>query len=218
MNLVWSHTFLDSFETCPREAYHKYVAKDLPKEKKSKAQLDGIAIHEVFDLRLRCKMPLPEIYAKHEPMMLALEHAAIGKTLEAEKRMAINAKGEPCDFFAKDVWGRGTADVVIHGDNVAFIFDWKNGKVREDNAELNRHALLLKCHYPGIHVVTGSHGWLQENRVGRKYDLSDFAGTWSGILGTMKTVEMLPPDKEWAANPSWKCGWCAVKTCPHNKT
>ncbi len=218
MNLVWSHTFLDSFETCPHEAYHKYVLKDLPREKKSQAQLDGIEIHETFDLRLRTKKPLPDKFAKHEPLILALERAAEGRTLESEKRMAINAQGEPCDFFAKDVWGRGTADVVIHGDNAGFVFDWKNGKVREDDAELSRHALLLKCHYPGLKVVTGSHGWLQENRPGKPHDLSNFGATFNGIKATMRTIDMLPEGKEWPKNPSWKCGWCPVKKCEHNKT
>ena len=28
--IIASHTFLDTFERCPKQAWHKYVAKDLP--------------------------------------------------------------------------------------------------------------------------------------------------------------------------------------------
>jgi hypothetical protein len=132
--------------------------------------------------------------------------------------MAINAQGQPVDWWAPDVWGRGAADAVIHGGGIAFIADWKNGKVREDDTELRTHALLLKCHYPGLKVVKGAHFWLQENRPGKPYDLSNFGLRWNEIKATMKTVEMLPTDKEWSANPSWKCGWCPVKKCEHNRS
>lgn len=218
MTYVGSHTGLDSFETCAREFWHKYIAKDLPKEKKSDAQLKGIEVHEVFDVHLRAGVPLPPQYARYQGLMDGVKRAAEGKTLETEKKMGMTSAGAPTEFFGADVWFRGAADAIVHGENVAFIADWKNGKKREDDGELRRHALLLKVAYPAINKVWGAHAWLQTNEMGKPHDLSNFALTYNEIKATMKTIEMLDPSTEWAANPSWKCGWCPVKKCPHNKT
>lgn len=218
MTYVWSHTGLDSFETCPREFWHKYIARDLPKEKKSDAQLKGIAIHEAFDVHLRAGVPLPPAMAKHQGLLDGAKRAAEGRTMETEKKLGITSAATPTGFFDKDVWGRGAIDCVIHADNVGFIFDWKTGKEREDDTEIRRHALLLKCAYPGLTKVIGAHAWLQTNKMGKVHDLSNFAQTYNEIKTTMKTIEMMDPSKEWPARESWKCGFCSVKTCPHNRS
>lgn len=148
-----------------------------------------------------------------------MKAAAEGKNLETEKRLAITADGSPCDFFAKDVWMRSAADVVIHKDNAAFIPDWKTGKKRDgDTNELRRLALLLKCTYPGIEQVKGAYFWLQENAMGQVHDLSNFAATFGEIKAADRTVQMMDPTKEWPANPGWKCKFCRCKTCEFNKT
>lgn len=218
-NFVWAHTALDSFKTCPREFWHKYVAKDLPKEKKSDAQLRGIAVHESFDLYLRAGRALPADLSAHASLLEGVKIASVGRTLEAEKRMGMTAEGTACEFFGACVWGRGAADVVIHGNNVGFLFDWKTGKKRDgDINELRRLALLVKVAYPRLNKILGAYGWLQTNEMGKVHDVSNFAGTYNEIKATCRTIEGMDPSKEWPANPSWKCEFCSVTKCSHNKT
>lgn len=216
--IPWTFTFLNDFDNCARKAQHKYVLKDLPREEKSDAQTWGIRVHKAFDLRLRAPKsnPLPQDMTQYEPLVVGVERAADGKTLESEKRMAIDAGGSPVDFFGNGVWGRGVCDVAIHADNTAFLFDWKTGKRREDPQELRVQALLLKCAYPGIKQAYGAYGWLKDNKMGEVHDLGNFAATFNGIKATMKVIEGLPANKEWPANPNPLCGWCPVKTCEHN--
>lgn len=219
MTFAWSYSFLSDFENCPRKAYHRYVAKDLPREPANEAMKWGRDVHKALENRIGGKTPLPDTMAQFEPLATAVLTQAEGKTCRVEEQIAINATGNALDDqYSKDVWGKGRLDVLIHADNVGFVLDWKTGKTREDPFELNVFGLLAKCKYPGLTKVVGAYAWLKEGKVGKLHDLSNFAATWNGIKATMKTVDMLPPDKEWSANPNPLCGWCPVKKCEHNKT
>lgn len=219
MSFPWSYSFLSDFDNCPRKAYHRYVEKDLPREPASDAQMWGREAHKALEQRIAAGTPLKGRSANFEPLAVAvIAQRDAGKTVLVEQQIAITADGSPVDQYAKDVWGKGRLDVAIVAGDVGFIIDWKTGKEREDPYELEVFALLAKCKWPGLKKVVGSYAWLQAGKQGKVHDLSNFGATFNGIKGTMKTVEMLPPDKEWAANPNPLCGWCPVKKCEHNKT
>ena len=55
--LPWSYTALSTFTNCPKQYYHKYVAKDV-KEVKSQQQIWGTSVHEAFS-RGCTSMPIP---------------------------------------------------------------------------------------------------------------------------------------------------------------
>ena len=54
MALVLSYSFASDMINCPRKAWHKFVARDLPKEM-TDAMERGIVVHEAFAARPRVR-------------------------------------------------------------------------------------------------------------------------------------------------------------------
>jgi CRISPR/Cas system-associated exonuclease Cas4 (RecB family) len=208
-----SYSFLTDFRNCPRKAWHKFVARDLPRE--SRPAMDyGIAVHKAFEERLRANKPFPDDMKEFEAYALAAEQGK-GK-MYAEEQLSIAGDGTPTDFFGEKVWLRGKIDFARINENVAVMLDWKTGKPNEDPFELEIGALMLKCTYRGLEIVRGAYVWLKEKRIGRMFDLSNFARTFNEVKTTMKAVEALPLEQEWPPTSNPLCGWCPVKSCPHN--
>lgn len=212
---AWTYTLLVDDENCPAKAWHKHVAKDLPKETKSPEQTWGIDVHKAFEYRLKEKKPLPE-NMPFEPFALALEQAP--GTLFAEEWLQMTADGSEAKPFAPDIWGRGRVDATKLNGTSAIILDWKTGKPREEPLELETQALLLKVKFPNLQHVTGHYVWLKENRLGKAHDLSNFARTMNDVRVRWKDITSRPLETEWPKRPNPLCGWCPVKSCPHNRS
>lgn len=216
--MIFSHTFLVDFENCPRKAWHKFVARDLPKQKvMPEAMKWGIEVHEALAARLEHQTPLPA-NMPYEHLAGAVAKVAEGATLLTEKKLGMTTSAGQSGFFDNDVWFRGAVDVGIVNGNNAVIVDWKTGKKREDPYELEVFGLLLKIAYPGLQTVRGFYVWLKDKAAGKLHDLSNFAATWNSIKGRTNQIERLDPAKEWPPNENPLCGFCPVLTCEFNRT
>ena len=214
---VGSHTIITDFDNCPYKAFHKHVAKDLPKETPSDALVWGRRVHTAFDDRLKKEIKLPKDMEQYENL-LALIDSWQPEWIEAE--LGMRQDGTPTTFFAHDVWFRGKADVGIRRATTVRLFDYKTGKRREeDPSELEMHALLLKVTYPDIQDIRGHYLWLQEpenHRLGDEHNLSDFGRTYSIIKSSLNTISNYGMTGEWPKKPNPLCDYCPVKTCEFN--
>ena len=72
-----------------------------------------------------------------------------------EIKLGITENLEACDFYAKDVWFRGIADLVILDDDLAWVVDYKTGKSAKyaDKGQLELMALGVFAKYPQIKTV-----------------------------------------------------------------
>ena len=201
---------LSAFDKCPRQAFHRYVAKDLPKE--TSPALDwGIAVHEALEAHVRDYVPLPEGMERYEPRAAALPLGS-----QVERKLGIRFNGSPCDFFATDVWGRGKLDISVVNGPHAVIIDWKTGKVREDPDELEVFAVLLDAHHPGIIGIMGFYVWLATSKIGKIHDLSDTVVKLAQIRGRWERVQKAHRTDHWPPQQSPLCGWCSVYSCEFN--
>ena len=209
---ILAHTPLSNYENCPRKFWHMYVAKDLPWQEPTPEMLEGRRQHEAFDRALKAgdaaSAPLPE--------MAAYVLQADGLK-EYEHKMAVAASGTPCNWQVDCTFFRGIADVTIVAPPNALILDWKTGKKREDPAELEGFALLLKAHYPNLEYIGGAYVWLKHGGMGQLHDLSDTKGAMRRVKTQWEGMSARPLDKEWNATPNALCGWCPVKKCEHWK-
>jgi hypothetical protein len=181
----------------------------------SQAQKDGIAVHEALARRLSKKTPLPAEYNLLNPLVAGFD---ILGDLQTELKLGVRVDRSPCDFFAKDVWGRGALDVVMmRSDNTAMLIDWKNGKVREDPFELKVQACLLKAKYPQLEKITGFYVWLKVLEIGEQYDLSDTDAHWSAIIDRIIDIVRYQQLDNWPKIAGPLCGWCPVSACEHWK-
>ncbi len=214
---VLSHSFLNAWENCPRKAYRLYIAKDLPKQPQTKQMLYGNEVHSAFEVRIKHGTKFPPGMEKFEALAAPLDAAgAIG-----EQMLGMRADGSVCDFFAQDVWLRGKIDARVSKGTAAAIFDWKTGKRREDRAELETHAVLLRAYDSRLIRITACYVWLQDNEVGKAHDVSDTARKLDEIQTTMRIVERCLQDEDFPPRPNPLCGgdWgsCPVVDCEHRK-
>lgn len=204
MTIPGSFTLLKTFDQCPRQAHHRYVLKDIPFEE-SDASRWGSRVHKAMEDWLTKQAPLPEGMGIYESFLRALKGAS------AEMKLAVRRDWSPCDFFAKDVWLRGKADVVHMQGSAAVIVDWKTGKVREDPDELEILGEMLKAKHPEITMLAGWYVWLKDLRLGKVHHLN--ADARPGIERRMNKFEDSLRVNHWPPNETPLCGWCSVKTC-----
>jgi PD-(D/E)XK nuclease superfamily len=218
---VPSYSFLDAEANCPRKAYHKFIARDLPREEQSDAQKAGIAVHTAFERRINEGTPLPTSFKKYDAigdMFDRYKKEFDGHGLvQAELKLAMTADHKPVDFWSKLAYLRGALDVaVIFPDyKSAYVWDWKTGKVREDPWELQIQGLLLKALHPKLEMITGSYVWLKDGKLGEPHDLSDTDRTAASVRAQLGEVQRRA---EWPARPNPLCGWCPVpkSKCEHS--
>lgn len=210
--ITWSYSLLADFANCPHKAYRRYIAKDLPREEKSEAQLEGTRAHAAMDYAIKksVTVELPE-------ELRAITRTMIQAGATSEHKLGMTEDCTPARFFG-DPWGRGVVDVLILKPPVAVLFDWKTGKVREDPRELACHALLVKANFPEVEKITGAYVWLKENRLGASYDLSNTDRVYHGTRATMSEMSECQASGVWEKKPNPLCGWCPVKDCEHNRS
>ena len=209
-----SHSFVSTWERCPKQAQHRYVLRDTPNET-TDAIVWGRRVHEALDGAIRGDAPLGADFKAYAPYL-----ASIAKIpgVRSEVKLGIRRDGVACDFSDPDVWVRGAIDVLAVVGRNAVIADWKTGKRREDAAELEVHALLAVAHNPAVHSISGVYVWLKEGRVGTTHDLSDTGRTWQRLQSVAASVDKaMREGGAWPANPNPLCGWCPVKTCKFYK-
>lgn len=212
--LIGSHTFVDTFARCPKQAFHRYVAKDQPFVESEEMRW-GNLVHSAMEHRCgKEAKPLPETMQAYEKYALPI----VGlPDLRVEYKIGIERNGVHTGFFNSAVWFRGKVDILSKQGNTAFIVDWKTGKKREDPSELEEHALMVKCIWPEIETIKGCYVWLKTDEMGTIHDLSHFSMTFERVQRYMTQAEkLLADDIEWPARENPLCGWCSVKSCKFN--
>lgn len=215
---AWSYSRLKNHETCPRRSLHYDILRDI-KEPESEQLRAGNALHAHFAKRLSEGTPLPLGYGMYENM-LAKILAAPG-TRYTEQRLAITAELAPTSYFAPDVWFRTVVDLaVVSPDNTtAAIFDWKDGKVKDDPTQLQLMALAIFAHMPTLARVRAALMFVQHKQVERADFLrDDRAEIMSEILPRVRELDVARATNHYPPKPSGLClKYCAVSSCEFNK-
>ena len=155
---AWSYSSITLFEQCPKKYYHLRVAKDI-KEPESEAMNYGKDLHLAAEEYIRDGKPLPAKYAFIQEMLDKLKAVPGDKLCENKLAVKIVDGGKlaPCDFFDKNVWYRGIADLIIldRENQEARIIDYKTGKSAKyaDTKQLKLLAACVFTHYPEIAII-----------------------------------------------------------------
>lgn len=206
--LVYSFTMLNTADTCLHRCFRQYVKKDVPYVETPEMAW-GNKVHSAMEYRIGGK-PLPTEMQQWEPIAAAFARPGA----RAEMKMGLTREGKPAEFFGKDVFFRGKVDVTLIQSTAAFLPDWKTGSSKyEDPFELACQAVMVKAANPYLTRIGGCYVWLKENRVGQKYDLSDFNSTWAKINNKVEAIEDAMAAGEWPKTKGPLCGWCGVKDC-----
>ena len=217
---VGSHTALSCYATCPRQFYHKYVAKDAVREE-TPALRHGREVHDAIKEAFDRSAP----HHAPESARKLVKHILAQGGFQSEWKIGATAEGAPCAFAAPGVYFRGIPDVVLVKGDEAVILDWKTGKVREDPSEIEGFACLVKAHMPFITQMSGFYVRLKSGELGAKHKL-DWRKRWSTIQSDIASIRAavgkacLPNLAEkniWPMKPNGLCkNHCSALKCPNN--
>lgn len=230
---AWSYSKLKNFEVCPKRHFHIDIAKDV-KEDESEELAYGNQLHNAIAARIEKGTALPKPFSHMEAWCHYIATTP-GVNL-VERKYAIREDFSPCrkangaeDFFSKQAWYRGIADVVkLFPDEsapvVALAIDWKTGKIKEDGVQLALMAQCLFSHYPTLQKIRTDFVWLKEstdphNAVVTRADFTraDMVGVWNGLSSRVKSLKHAYDTQSFPANPNPLCRkWCPVRKCPHH--
>ena len=216
---TWSYSSLSLFQQCPKKYYHLRVAKD-HKEPETDALMYGKQLHEAAEFYIGKGTPLPPQFAFIKGSLDLLKTLGEGGEFLCEYRMGLTRDLKPCDFFAKDVWWRGVADLVIIKGDKAYMVDYKTGKSSRyaDTKQLDILSLALFKHKPNIKLVKGGLLFLvASDFVKVDYEGSQQSEPWVKWLNETKQLEAAYENDVWNPKPNFSCKqYCAVVNCLHN--
>jgi len=223
--ISWSHSVLESFETCPWRHYLTKVTKEVS-EHAGEAMLRGRRLHGDFEARVKTGRSLPAELARHEPIVARLE--AIGGRMEAETQMALNINYKQVPWFGKGPntpWVRAVTDVSVFKGTKAFVGDWKTGKRKTDSTQLRLSAVVLFAVHPWLEEIRNSFIWIdappEDRFTNATFHRSEASGIWREFLPRVARLEAAHVNNQWPKRPSGLCrAHCPVPRakCEHSGT
>lgn len=216
-NVVWSHSALKDFEGCPRRYHEVRVLKNHPFQE-TEATKYGNEVHKALELYVKDGTPVPEAYAQFKPVVDSLIKKQ-GRKLP-EYKMALTHDLKPCDWFSKEVWVRGIADLLIVDDEglTAWVADYKTGNNKyPDRDQLKLMALMVFAHFPHIRKVNSALLFLVKNDMVKDNMLVEqFDTGWQSYRERVAFIEAAVEHNVWNPRKSPLCPWCPCTTCEHH--
>jgi len=220
---AWSYSSITLFEQCPKKYYHLRVAKDI-KEPESEAMNYGKDLHLAAEEHIRDGKPLPEKYAFIQEMLDKLKAIDGEKLCEFKLGVKLTKEGHilPCDFFDKDVWWRGIADLIIldRENQEARVIDYKTGKSAKyaDTKQLKLLAGAVFTHFPEIKIIkAGLLFVVSKEFIRDEYQCFFRTAFFEQFKPLVQQLEACHNNGVWNPKRNFSCKkWCSVTSCPHN--
>lgn len=211
----FSYSKLKNFETCPKRHFHYEVSKDVV-EPEGEALQYGNAVHAALASALTGEAPLPAHFKHLQVWVDRIAGGNYDKIL-TEQKLAITNEFEPCDWFGKNAWYRGIADVIKITGRVALVGDFKTGKLIEDGSQLALMAQCVFSHHPEVQRIRSEFIWVKEEATTRAdFSREDMATVWAGLLPRVSLLQNAHETMTFPPKPGGLCRkWCAVVSCPH---
>lgn len=225
MKNAWSWTRLQDFELCPRMAYYKHFA---PKHLKlpfieNDATRRGSAIHK----GLENAVIQYENYGNFNGCDTSVSHCfdIVKKFVDQfpeiymEMESAWRVDLTPAGWFDRDVWLRVKSDLIglNRETGLAYIIDWKTGKVRGESDQLKLYAIDAFLQFPEINTVMVSYIWVDHKddttKLFRRENLQFMLDDFTERAGL---IDIVADSGDWEAKPNFLCKkWCQVdvKNC-----
>lgn len=221
MPASWSYSSLSLFKQCPRKYHHLRVIKDII-EPETEQMRYGTEVHKAAEDYGRDGTPFPEKFSfvkEYVDILLAIPGMQL-----FEFKMALNRDREPCDFFNKQYWWRGIADLMVvpekgHGTE-AIIVDYKTGKSARyaDTGQLEILSLATFAHFPHIQTIrAGLLFVVSKEFLKVTLNRADIDSVWEKWLPATKRLDMAYDMDLWNPSPNFTCRkFCPVLSCEHN--
>ena len=222
MNLAWSYSSLKTFDQCPKKYFHLRIKKDY-KDEDSTATIYGKELHKAAEDFISLGTPIPARFAFVAETLEALKKIEGDKHCEIKLGVAKReGKFAPCDFFAKDVWWRGIADLLIVNKEkrTAYLVDYKTSKNAKyaDTKQLDLLAGAVFVHYPEIVEIKSALLFVVSNEIVRKkHEYIMKTSYLNSMEPELIRLEAAIKNDVWNPVSGPLCRYCPVTECAHNR-
>ena len=213
---TWSYSQLKNFETCERR--NQQIDR-LKAFKEDSDQLRwGNAVHDAMAKAIGKGHPLPNTMKGYQPYVDLINRRKDRFNVDVERKLAFTRDFQPCDYFHSKVWFRGVVDVSLLSKQLGAMFDWKTGKVVDDNVQLGLFATMLFCHYPELQRLETAFVWLPADATTKEtWTQADMPRLWADLMPRVERMEAAYKTNKYEPNPSGLCKrYCPVDTCEYH--
>lgn len=225
----WSFTGIDCFEMCPCKFAARWFYKTEVFEE-TEASRWGNRKHKADELALKGKTEEWEkgkqillekdiVDWKYVNLFLKVIQDNPGAKLLVEEEIAINREFKRVQWFDKTAYGRAKIDVgLIIGDKIK-IYDWKTGKMKNEDFQLELFCLFAALAWPHLQHFTAQYIWLQDDKVSDAVVLTrpQILGIMKKTLDKVKRMEQAWDSQIFQQIRNGLCkNYCSVLTCPNN--
>jgi hypothetical protein len=212
---AWSYSKLKNYESCPKRYFHVDVEKSI-KEEESEELKFGNMLHKALAKACAGEEELPKPFASYQEWVDKVRTG--NATIHVEQQLAIREDLTATEWFGRDAWFRGIADVIKVVGPVALVLDWKTGKIVEDSVQLALMAQCVFAHYPEIMKLRTEFIWLKEDATTRAdFVREDMVKVWAGLLPRVTMLKGAHDSMNFPPKAGYLCRkWCPVSQCPHH--
>jgi hypothetical protein len=209
---AWSYSQLKAYETCAFQWQQVNLLKNF-KGTEGPELIWGNRVHKAIATTLKGSPPLPDEMLIYQGWLDSIKK--LPGILHVEQKYAITKDFAPCEYFAPNVWFRGIGDVVLIHGKVAYVGDWKTGKVLDDHVQLMLMAQLVFSHFPEVELIQAQFIWLKFDCSSQKVlSRQDVADNWIGLMDRVKSMQNAFDTDTFPKNPSGLCRkHCPVRSC-----
>ena len=216
--MIFSHSSLALFETCPKQFEHTYIIKDIPRVE-TEATIWGTKVHEELENYALSNTPVVNEGICSQGVEIIDAVKSDYKEIFCEWEFGLDAEYNIVDFKSPAAFVRGIVDFGAVNDDKAFLADWKTGKQKDDFKQMEIFTLAAFAKYPQVQKVKAAYIWLKFKTVSPQVFTRDDIPMIKAHL-----MERVVPAQEhidagnFPMKTSGLCrGWCPVKSCPAYK-
>lgn len=222
----WSYSKVKNGEICLKRHYEIDIAKtwkDTASDDPNSPLVYGNKVHDAMARRLDLKRPLPPDMIDYEFFAKKVEEKAAlpGAQLLVEQKYAVTREFGPCGYFAGNVWYRGIADVLVlipvpgTDFQVAWVIDWKTGRLVDEPVQLALMAQCIFSHYPKVVKVKAIYYWLKEHaETVEEFVRADMIKFWPSMLRRVAVLEEAARTMNYPPTHNSFCKkHCPVQSC-----
>lgn len=219
MSITWSYSSIKTFDQCPKKYYHLKIAKDV-KDGDTTATIYGKEVHKAAEDFIKDGTPIPAKFSFIQPVVDSLSKIKGEKHCELQLGVSQrDGKFVASDFFAKDVWWRGIADLVIIDGTTAYLVDYKTSKNAKyaDTKQLDLLAGAVFLKFPQVQNIKSALIFVVSNEMVKKKHESMFKTAYMRTMDSQITrLEAAMKTNVWNPNSGPLCKFCPVTECLHN--
>jgi hypothetical protein len=209
---------LKDFEGCARRYHQVKILKMYPFQE-TEATRYGNELHKAAELYVGESKPLPKQFEFIKDTLDALINKP-GRKL-VEYKMTLREDLTPTEWFAKDAWVRGVADLLIIDDDnlTAWVVDYKTGNNKyPDRDQLRLMSVMVFKHFPHIRKVNSALLFVVKNdMVKHSMSVDEMDAEWWKYRERVSRIASCIDNDVWNPTRTPLCGWCPCTGCEFHK-